>query len=159
AHGLELALRAEVVVYAVDLARTPFARGRRDRQFELAGVVDVLLIEQMPRQRRFSRAGRRGQHQHDAAPADVDLVVHSRFCTCSRNCSTTLLSWSPILVSSTSLALAVSVFDSRLSSCARKSSLRPMGPPSWSSFCACAPCERSRSSSSRMSALVASMIA
>ena len=33
-------------------------------------------------------------------------IAHSRFCTCSRNCSTTVLSSRPILVSSTSFALA-----------------------------------------------------
>ncbi len=54
---------------------------------------------------------------------------YSTFCTCSRNCSTAALSSSPILVSSTSFALAHSVLASRLSSWARKSSRRPIGPP------------------------------
>ena len=61
----------------------------------------------------------------DAVPCAA--IDHSRFCTCSRNCSTTLFSSSPMLVSSTSFALAHSVLTSRLSSCARKSSRRPTG--------------------------------
>ena len=56
-------------------------------------------------------------------------MPYSTFCTCSRNCSTAALSSRPILVSSTSLALAHSVLASRLSSWARKSSRRPTAPP------------------------------
>src|SRR4051794_41098519 len=70
---------------------------------------------------------------------------YSRFCTCSRNCSTTVLSSSPILVSTTSFDLEQSVLASRLSSCDRKSSLRPTALPSAIRRLACATWETSRS--------------
>ena len=57
------------------------------------------------------------------------------------------------------VGLGAQVLASRLSSCARKSSRRPTAPPLPISLRACATCEASRSSSSRMSALVAIMIA
>ena len=129
-HLIELLAVDEMVVPSVDLARTPCPRRHRNRQRNIA-----FFGQQHARQRGLAGARRRRQHQHHAAPGDrlafgTARHRHSRFCTCSRNCSTTALSSSPMLVSSTSFALAHKVFDSRLSSCDRKSSLRPTGPPS-----------------------------
>ena len=84
---------------------------------------------------------------------------HSTFCTCSRNCSICALSSSPCAVRLTSLALAQRVLASRASSWARKSSRRPIAPPSSISARAAATWVLSRSSSSRMSAFAASRIA
>src|SRR5262245_60654639 len=99
-----------------------------------------------------------------ACPAPLRFVLfgfwrYSRFCTCSRNCSTTVLSSSPILVSATSFDFEQSVLASRLSSCDRKSSLRPTALPSAIKRFAWATCEARRSSSSRISALLAIRIA
>src|SRR5262249_17737525 len=69
---------------------------------------------------------------------------YSRFCTCSRNCSTTVLSSSPILVSATSFDFEQSVLASRLSSCDRKSSLRPTALPSAIRRLAWATCDTRR---------------
>ena len=61
------------------------------------------------------------------AEAPSAAIHYSRFCTCSRNWSTTAFSSSPIAVSDAAFDLEHRVFDSRLNSCARKSSLRPTG--------------------------------
>src|SRR5262245_45943120 len=106
----------------------------------VAGVLAILTPSKCPADRRAARR-------------------YSRFCTCSRNCSTTVLSSSPMLVSVTSFDLEQSVLASRLSSCDRKSSLRPTALPSAIRRLACATCEARRSSSSRMSALLAIRIA
>ena len=52
--------------------------------------------------------------------------AHSRFCTCSRNCSIAALSARPMRVSSISADFEHSVLASRFSSWHRKSSWRPM---------------------------------
>lgn len=59
---------------------------------------------------------------------------YSIFWTCSRICSINTLSSTPQRVTSTSLDFEARVLASRLSSCIRKSSLRPMGSFLWSTL-------------------------
>ena len=127
AIALEARAVDEMIVAAVDLARPLRARRHRDRQLDAR-----IGCEELARQRGLAGARRRRQHQHEPAPGDRVLLyarrassAHSRFCTCSRNCSTTVLSSRPILVSSTSFDLAHSVLDSRLSSWRQKVELAP----------------------------------
>ena len=142
-----------MVVSPVDLAGPLLARGHRDREIDhrigfqqLArqawscrrpkartapasspGARSSRALGQRPSPSAAPLAGeRRGVRGGNGSPA---CPHYSRFCTCSRNCSTTLLSSRPILVSSTSFDLAQSVLASRLSSWARKSSRRPIEPP------------------------------
>ena len=131
-HRIEAGGIDEMIIAAVDFAAALRPRGDRDREFDLRSA-----LQQHPRQRGLARAGRRRQHEHQAAARNFASIsfraaramAYSTFCTCSRNCSTAALSSKPILVSSTSFALAHSVLASRLSSCARKSRRRPIAPP------------------------------
>ena len=63
------------------------------------------------------------------AVAGAARRAHSRFCTCSRNCSIAALSARPMRVSSISADFEHSVLASRLSSWHRKSSWRPTASP------------------------------
>ena len=149
----------EVVVDALDLARPALARGHRDRQDE----VRLLLGRSKRGERRLARARRRGEHEHQAPRAATvgrpRIAAHSRFWTCSRSWSTTAFSSRPIAVSARSYALEQSVLTSRLNSCARKSSRRPTAPAFGDQIAGGGDMASSRSSSSRMSALVASSTA
>ena len=114
---------------AVDLAAAPRPRGDADRQFEAR-----IALQQVARDGRLAGARGRRQHQHQPAAANARQrgiarppCAYSRFCTCSRNWSTTAFSSSPMAVSDAAFDFEHSVFDSRLNSCARKSSLRPIG--------------------------------
>ena len=65
-------------------------------------------------------------------PIEISFIVssaYSMFCVCSRIFSSSALSSTTVRACSRSLPLEPMVFDSRLNSCSRKSSLRPMGPP------------------------------
>ncbi len=55
----------EVIMHIFDFAGPPCPGGDRDRQRDV-----VLLLQQVARQRRLARTGRRGQHQHQPAPGD-----------------------------------------------------------------------------------------
>src|SRR5215469_9628138 len=120
-HAVELCLVDEMIVATVDLART--ARSGCYRNRERQGRV---ALQQPPGHCRLAGTGRRGQHQQKAAAADCSSgaasLTHSRFCTCSRNCSTATLSDRPIRVSSISADFEHSVLASRFSSWHRKSS-------------------------------------
>ena len=130
-QALEFTRGNEMVVNAVNLALA--ARARRDAD----GQADILvLVEQVARNRRFARARWRRNHQHQPSAGNRDgRIIHrdhgvySRFWTCSRNWSITTFSSMPAAVTALAFDLEQIVFDSRLNSCARKSSLRPTGPP------------------------------
>ena len=142
--------RDEVVVDALDFAGALGAGRHRNRELDV-GVGR----HHGARDRGFARARGRGDHQHDPAARDVDqrlldvldllaeLVDHRLEIEADRG-------------QLHALDLEQRVFASRLNSCDRKSSLRPAGPPSAISARAAAIWAVSRSSSSRISALVAS---
>ena len=131
-HGLEAGQVDEMIVAAVDLAAdaaaasSPIPKARRAAS-AFSNMRESVVLPAPDGEDRTSIRPRRATRLLDFAARA--LMPYSTFCTCSRNCSTAALSSSPILVSSTSLALAQSVLASRLSSCARKSSRRPIAPP------------------------------
>src|SRR4051812_21199325 len=117
AAHLEVArLVDEVVVHAVLLALARRARGVGHRDLEGRVFSHHRLDE-----RSLARARRGGD--------DEERPAHSMFCTCSRICSTSSLSSSAQSEISWLAALEASVFASRFSSCARKSSRFPTLPP------------------------------
>src|SRR5271169_2606556 len=104
-HAVEFSLVDEMVIAAIGLARPAWPRRHRHRQRQ--GWV---ALEQKAGDGRLAGAGGRRQHQEKPAAPDRGRLwiqrasrwAHSRFCTCSRNCSTATLSASPIRVSSMS---------------------------------------------------------
>src|SRR6185503_6482097 len=141
-HGEESRVVDEVVVDAVLLAFPRRAGGIGDRELECRVVVHHRVD-----QRRLARPRRRGDDEEHAA--------HSMFCTCSRICSTSSLSSSAPSVTAWLAAFAATVFASRFSSCARKSSLFPTAPPCLRTRSTSVKCARSRVSSSSTSTFCA----
>src|SRR5437762_4439701 len=158
-HRIEARLVDKAVIGAVGLAGAGGARRHRHRQ----GQVRVALDKAM-RDRRLAGTRGRGQHQQKTAAADrggrlrlARCAAHSRFCTCSRNCSIAAFSDRPMRVNSISADFEHSVLASRFNSWHRKSSSRPIASPRCRRSPACAIWACNRSNSSRTSARVTSI--
>ena len=126
-HRLEAGQIDEMIIASVDLARPLRARRHRHRQLDVDGRLCSNMRDSvvLPAPEGEDRTSIRPRRATALRFRRARFMPYSTFCTCSRNCSTAAFSSSPILVSSTSLALAHSVLASRLSSCAKKSSRRP----------------------------------
>ena len=121
AHRLEAALRDESIMHAVDLARAALTRRHRHRE------ADVLL----PAPAGCGLAWRRARTWTSITGPRLQMERSLDILHLLAESSTTVLSSSPMFVSSTSRSTSRTelVLLSRLSSCDRKMSLRPIGPP------------------------------
>src|SRR5439155_1133373 len=141
------------------LARGPRGVGNRERELFVLG-------ERGAHQGRLARArGRRddeeiSRHCHFTRRVVILLgdrtfrqLLHSIFWICSRICSISSLSSRLASESSFDTDFEPSVFASRLSSCIRKSSRLPTGPPPPTTRCTSSRCAPRRLSSSATSTL------
>src|SRR2546429_1399012 len=139
-HRLEGLAVDEMILAPVRFARARGPRGVGNREREL-----FVLGERGAHQGRLARArGRRDDEQ---------IAGHSMFWICSRICSTSSLSSRLASESSFDTDFEPSVFASRFSSCIRKSSRLPTGPPALTTRCTSSRCAPRRLSSSATSAL------
>src|SRR5205823_14889400 len=142
-HLFEHLVRHEKVFAAILLATAWSTRGIGNGKFQIRHD-----FAQLVGQRGFAGAGRSRNNE--------DNTAHSRFCTCSRNFSTSDFICKPSSVIRSASPATPEVFDSsvlvsRFISCRRKSSFLPTSPPEASRPRKCSRCIFRRATSSWMS--------
>src|ERR1041385_2929902 len=143
-HRLEGLAVDEMVLAPVRFARARGPRGVGNREREL-----FVLGERGVHQGRLARA--RGRRDDEEISRHC---LHSIFWICSRICSISSLSSRLASESSFDTDFEPSVFASRFSSCIRKSSRLPTGPPAPTTRCTSSRCAPRRLSSSATSTLM-----